>query len=70
VTHLALSVLRALPNVLEVHADRDAVVIHTSHVEEVLRQLLRLDLEVSDIEVSGAGLEDAFLALTKNDAEN
>jgi ABC-2 type transport system ATP-binding protein len=70
VTHLGLSVLRTLPNVLDVHADRDAVVIHTAHVEDVLRQLLRLDLDVSGLEVSGAGLEDAFLALTKNGAEN
>jgi hypothetical protein len=50
-----------------VQADRDALVIHTSHAEDVLRELLKLDLEISGIEVSGAGLEDAFLALTRED---
>jgi hypothetical protein len=36
-----------------------------------LRHLLRFDTEISGIEVSGAGLEDAFLALTGgNTAEN
>ena len=34
----------------------------------VLRGLLSLDLDVSGIEVTSAGLEDAFLALTRKDA--
>jgi len=42
-------------------------VIHTSQAEEVLRRLLSLDLELSGIEVTSAGLEDAFLALTRDD---
>jgi hypothetical protein len=40
-------------------------VIHTSRAEDVLRGLLKLDLELSEIEVSSAGLEEAFLALTR-----
>jgi hypothetical protein len=36
----------------------------------VLRQLLQLDLEVSGIEVSSAGLDEAFLALTRDDGTN
>ena len=47
--------------------DRGAMVIHTSEAEEVLRGLLKLDLKVSGIEVSSAGLEEAFLALTRED---
>jgi hypothetical protein len=41
------------------------MVIHTSRAEDVLRELLSRDMEVSGIEVAGAGLEDAFLALTQ-----
>ncbi len=67
ITQLSLDVCKALPDVVEVHRDRDAVVIHTSQAEEVLRRLLSLDLELSGIEVTSAGLEDAFLALTKED---
>lgn len=66
VTQLTVPVLQSLPGVLEVHEDRGAAVIHTSSVEDVLRSLLSLDLEVSGIEVTSAGLEDAFLALTKD----
>jgi len=66
VTQLTIPVLQSLPGVLEVHEDRGAAVIHTSSVEDVLRSLLSLDLEVSGIEVTSAGLEDAFLALTKD----
>ena len=47
--------------------DRDAFVIHASQAEDVLRHLLQLDLELSGIEVTTAGLEEAFLALTRDD---
>jgi len=66
-TQLPVSLLRSFPGVREVHEDREAVVIHASSVEDVLRRLLNLDPEVSGIEVTSAGLEDAFLALTKDD---
>ncbi len=67
ITQLSLDVCKSLPDVVEVHRDRDAVLIHTSQAEEVLRRLLSLDLELSGIEVTSAGLEDAFLALTRDD---
>ena len=67
VTQLPLDVIRKLPGVSDVRADRDATIIHTSKAEEVLRQLLQLDLEISSIEVNSAGLEEAFLALTRDD---
>jgi len=66
VTNLAPAVVRTLSGVLEVHQDRDAMVIHASQAEDVLRGLLNLDLEVSGIEVTSAGLEEAFLALTRD----
>src|SRR5258708_29036157 len=66
VTNLAPAVVKTLSGVLEVHQDRDAMVIHASQAEDVLRGLLNLDLEVSGIEVTSAGLEEAFLALTRD----
>jgi ABC-2 type transport system ATP-binding protein len=59
-------VIKDTPEVLEVNEDRDAMVIHTANAESVLRQLLALDQEISGIEVTSAGLEEAFLALTRN----
>ncbi len=67
-TRLNAVVVRALPGVVDVQDDRGAMVIHTSRPEDVLRDLLNRDLEVSGIEVAGAGLEDAFLALTQEKA--
>ena len=64
-TELPLAVINDLPGVSAVQQDRGAMVIHTSQVEDVLRGLLKLDLEISGIEVSSAGLEEAFLALTR-----
>jgi ABC-2 type transport system ATP-binding protein len=67
VTQLPIEVVRTIPGAQDVREDRDAFVIHTARPEEVLRQLLQLDLEISDIEVTSAGLEEAFLALTRED---
>jgi len=67
VTELSPAVVNGLPGVSAVQQDRGAMVIHTSRAEDVLRGLLKLDLEVSGIEVSSAGLEEAFLALTRED---
>lgn len=69
VTQLSSSVLEQLPGVVEVREDRGAMVIQASNAESVLRGLLSLDLEVSGIEVSSAGLEEAFLALTGHDKQ-
>jgi ABC-2 type transport system ATP-binding protein len=66
VTRLRAAVIKDTPEVLEVNEDRDAMVIHTANAESVLRQLLALDQEISGIEVTSAGLEEAFLALTRN----
>ena len=68
-TQLSSSVLERLPGVVEVREDRGAMVIQASNAESVLRGLLSLDLEVSGIEVSSAGLEEAFLALTTQDKQ-
>jgi ABC-2 type transport system ATP-binding protein len=65
VTRLSPGVVQALPGVVDVQDDRGTLVIRTSRPELVLRELLNLDLDISGIEVAGAGLEDAFLALTQ-----
>ncbi len=67
VTELPLDVIRKMAGVVDAQTDREAVVIQTSQPENVLRQLLQLDLEVSGVEVSSAGLDEAFLALTRED---
>jgi len=65
ITELPSAVVSDLPGVSAVEQDRGALVVHTSRAEDVLRGLLKLDLEISGIEVSSAGLEEAFLALTR-----
>jgi len=64
-TRLSPELVRTLPGVLDLHEDRGKFAIHCSEAEPVLRQLLARDLEISGIEVISAGLEDAFLALTR-----
>ena len=63
-TQLDVSAIRNFAEVLDAQCDRGTTIIHTSQPERVLRQLFQLDLEVSELEVSSAGLEAAFLALT------
>ncbi len=57
--------LRAIAGVQSVTPDRDAVVILTSDAEHLARELLTRDAGVRDLEITSAGLEEAFLALTK-----
>ena len=63
-TRLTAAALRELPTVTGVEADRDGVVIYAHEPQRVLRAMLPLDETLSDLEVSAASLEDAFLALT------
>ncbi len=69
VTRLPIATVCSLPGVLEVRSDRGAVVIGTAAAEPVLRELFLRDPEVSEIEVTSAGLEDAFLALTRDNEQ-
>jgi ABC-2 type transport system ATP-binding protein len=68
-TQVEISRIRALPGVAGTCQDRGSTLIHTSQPESVLRELFRLDPEISGLEVTGAGLEEAFLALTQNENE-
>jgi ABC-2 type transport system ATP-binding protein len=67
-TRLNVGSIRGLPGVADVQDDRGTMVIHASRPENVLRELLNRDPDISGIEVAGAGLEDAFLALTQEKA--
>jgi ABC-2 type transport system ATP-binding protein len=67
-TRLTAAVVKGLPGVMDVQDDRGTMVIHTSRPENVLRELLGRDPAISGIEVIGAGLEEAFLALTQEKA--
>jgi ABC-2 type transport system ATP-binding protein len=66
VTSLSLAALRRIPGVVEVRENRDAVEISASLAEPVVRQLLAQDSTLSGLEVTSAGLEEAFLALTQD----
>ena len=66
VSNLRIETIRAFRGVAEVRRDRDIYEIRVTEAEAVLRELLLRDSSVSGIEVVGAGLEDAFLALTQN----
>src|SRR5437762_4840775 len=63
VTQLSPDVIRKIKGGIDVKTDRETTVIKANDPESVLRGLLSLDLDVSGIEVTSAGLEDAFLAL-------
>jgi ABC-2 type transport system ATP-binding protein len=65
ITRLGLDAIRQLPGVGTVKLDRKAVEIQSAQAEVVLRELLARDPELSGIEVTSAGLEEAFLTLTR-----
>ena len=66
VTSLDLARISSLPGVAQAQRIGAATSILTSEAESVVRQLLQLDEHLTDLEVTGAGLEEAFLALTGN----
>jgi ABC-2 type transport system ATP-binding protein len=68
ITSLSLNALRQIPGVTDVREDREAVELHVVAAESIVRELLERDASLSGLEISSAGLEEAFLALTR-DAE-
>jgi len=63
---LSLDEIRGIPGVQQVTADRQKYELQVQAAEPVVRELLQRDSWLSDLEVTSAGLEEAFLALTKN----
>jgi ABC-2 type transport system ATP-binding protein len=70
VTTLSVASLLQMPGVTDVRQDREAVEIHASEAEPVVRALLACDASLSGLEISSAGLEEAFLALTQDNSGN
>jgi ABC-2 type transport system ATP-binding protein len=70
VSSLPIASVCSIPGVLEVRSDREAFVIQTAAPDCVLRELFLRDREISGIEVTSAGLEEAFLALTQDNHHN
>jgi ABC-2 type transport system ATP-binding protein len=70
ITSLSVSALRQITGVTEVREDREAVELHAAEAEPVVRQLLARDAQLSGLEITSAGLEEAFLALTHEAARN
>ncbi|HUJ96467.1 MAG TPA: ABC transporter ATP-binding protein [Terriglobales bacterium] len=66
ITRLRTETVRSLPGVFDVREDRGALEIRVASAEPLLRELLARDSELNGLEISTAGLEDAFLALTRD----
>jgi ABC-2 type transport system ATP-binding protein len=64
-----VTALAALPGVTTADTRGDGVILNCSNSDVALRALLPAYPQARDIEVSGAGLEEAFLELTADTAE-
>ena len=65
VTSLPADAILAIPHVTSMSANGDGIDVLTPDAEAVTRELLRRDPSLSSLEVASAGLEEAFLALTR-----
>ena len=70
ITSLSVPTLRQIAGVTDAKEDREAIEIHAVEAESVVRELLLRDAKLSGLEVTSAGLEEAFLALTQDTAHN
>ena len=55
---------RSSPRVTEIDVRGDAVRLVSDDADRTVREIFRADLPIRDLEVTGADLEDAFIALT------
>jgi ABC-2 type transport system ATP-binding protein len=69
VTRLTVADVSALPGVTTVRASGAITEILASDAEPVVVELLRRDPGLTGLEVSGAGLEEAFLSLTEKNGK-
>lgn len=67
-TTLTAGEVRAWPGVVEVSDDKAQLAIVATDAESVVRQLLAADPKLARLEVKQAGLNDAFNALTQQEA--
>lgn len=68
VTALTTADVELLPGVLSVRESLGVLEIRASDPDDVIRQLLRRDPSLSGLEISSTSLDDAFLALTRSEA--
>lgn len=68
VTSVSTEEVAALPGVARVERNGRHLEILAASPEEVLRTLLAHDAELHDLQVTGVGLEDAFLTLIRGDS--
>ena len=66
ITSVSRDEVTALPGVVRVEVSGRHLEILTARPEDVLRTLLGLDPDLGDLQVTGAGLEDAFLTLVRD----
>ena len=66
VTSLPPGLIERIPGVSSVRQDGTATELLTNDAENVARELLRADAHLAGLEVTGAGLEEAFLAITSS----
>ena len=69
ITSLSLASVLQLPGVTDASQDREALNIHAREAEPVVRALLARDASLSGLEITSAGLEEAFLALTQDNGQ-
>ena len=69
ITSVSRDEVAALPGVARVEASGQHLEILTARPEELLRTLFALDPDLHDLHVTGAGLEDAFLTLVRDNDE-
>ena len=65
-TRLSRQEVAGIAGVVALKEDRQAFEIQVSAAEPVVRELLRRDEWLSELEVTNAGLEEAFLSLTRS----
>ena len=70
ITSLSLDFVSQIPGVTGVKEDREAIEIHGVEAEPIVRELLARDARLAGLEVTSAGLEEAFLALTQDNGQN
>jgi ABC-2 type transport system ATP-binding protein len=69
-TALPVEQIQAIPGVIDAKQDGDLTVLQAAAAEPIIRELLLRDETLSGLEVTSAGLEEAFLALTHNSELN
>ena len=69
VTRTGPGEVAAIPGVVKARTRGQHLEVLTTQPEDLVRHLLNLDRELSDLTVLAAGLEEAFLALTRDGAE-